>query len=485
MAAANDDGAFTGGANKAAPTALFRSAPDSAAQRHLIAAIAFLAIGALFVLFASVKLAFPTVFDQAAFAGYARLRPMALNLLVHGFGFLLITSISYYLLPRLTGTRLPFESIANANLFVAAGAVAVGVVLVGAGVNTGNDLAEFPLWLDVIFFLSTLVPAVVVTMAIIKRRENTIYPSLAFLAAAQLIYPWLYLVGNLWRLAGVGMQLQNTFMVGGLVTVVLPAGAIAGIYYLVPKDADRPLYSRQLAMAGFWTLLFTGLASGQTRFAGGPSPDWLDTVGAVLSLGLLVTALTVAANVWYTIEGAWEKVQGSPALRLTVAGVAMHLAVTILLAVQGFRAVAAIVGLTIWYDALLIATMLGSMTLLAAGFAYHAYPRMSGRDVYSGSAADRHLKLTLWGIGLASAAGVLTSLVIGMTWTSNVVSGAATNFGDGFITSMGGVRTLLTLNTLPMLVGVLGALMFALNFSRTVTTGGITTSEVLTEPENE
>ncbi len=195
----------------------------------------------------------------------------------------------------------------------------------------------------------------------------------------------------------------------------------------------------------------------------------------------MVTALTVAANTWYTLAGSWDRVTSSPALRLTLAGVAAHVVVSALFAVQGFRAVAAIVGLTVWYDTLMIATLLGSITLLAAGFAYHAYPRMSGRAVYSSFIASRHLKLTVWGMGLATAIGVMTSVAMGMTWSSNVISGAADNFGEGFVASMGNVRTLLKLNILPLLAGALGVVMFAMNFYRTITSGRVTTSEVLTE----
>ena len=285
-------------------------------------------------------------------------------------------------------------------------------------------------------------------------------------------------------MVGVGTQLQNTFMVGGLITVALPAAAWGGVYYLIARDTDRPLYSRSLAMAGFWTLLFAGLASGQTRFVSGPGPDWLDTVGAVLSLGLFVAALTLAVNVWYTLDGSWDAVRTSPTLQLTVAGTAAQVAISALFAVQGFRAVSAIVGLTLWYDTLLFATSLGSMTLFAAGFAYHAYPRMSGRGVFSDFAAKRHLKLTVWGAGLATTLGVIISLVTGMTWTSNVVSGAAANAGEGFFESMAGIRTLLALDTLPILAAVSGALIFAVNLFRTVTSGAATASEILAEVDD-
>jgi cbb3-type cytochrome oxidase subunit 1 len=460
---------------------LLHSEQDSAARRHLLAAVAFLLVGAAVGLAAIIKLSYPSVFDAAGFASYARLRPMAFNLLVHGFGFLFVSSITYYLIPRLTGERLPFEWLANANLAGMAGVVTLGVLGIGAGFNSGGDLAEFGIVLDILFFLGSLIPAAIASLALIRRRENTIYPSLAFAVAASFIYPWLYLVGNLWAVFGVGTQLQNTFMVGGLFGFVFPAAGFAAVYYLVPKESDQPLYSRPLANAGLWTLLFTGLSVGQARFVAGPSPDWLDTVGAVLSLGLLIAALTLAANVWYTLQGAWDRVAESPALRLTIAGVAAHVVLAVLFGVQGFRAVAAIVGLTIWYDVLMLTTLLGSMTLFAAGFAYHAYPRMSGRDVFSGEAAGRHLRLTLWGMGLFLVLGVIAGLVTGMTWASNVVSGAAANTGEGFRTSMGGVRTLLIVANLPLLAGVAGVVGFAANLYRTVTSGAVTTSELLME----
>ncbi len=465
--------------------ALLAGTPDSAARRHLTAAVTFLVIGATVALLAGIKLAFPGVFDQTAVAGYARLRPIALNLLVHGFGFLFITSVTYYLVPRLTGRKLPFEPLANLNLVAAVAIVAAGSVGLGFGLNSGNDLAEFGLLLDILYFLVTLVPGMIVTVALVARRVNTIYPSLAFAAAAQLIYPWLYLVGNLWGLDGVGGQLQDTFMVGGILSVALPAAALAGVYYLIPRDSEQPLFSRPLAMAGFWTLLFTGLISGQTRFVAGPAPDWLDTVGAVMSLGLIITALTVAVNVWYTLDGAWDRITESPALQLTLAGVAGYLFVSVLFGIHGFRSIGTLVGLTVWYETLMLATLLGSMALLAAGFAYHAYPRMSGHAVFSGDAARAHLKLTVWGMGLFVAIGVIAAFTTSMTWTANVVSGAASNFGDGFFESMGSVRTLIRLNLLPLLAGVTAVILFGINYYRTLTSGRATVAESLVEMDDE
>ena len=461
--------------------ALRHSEQDSAARRHLLVAVAFLIAGALVALAAAVKLAYPGVFDAVGFASYARLRPIAFNLLVHGFGFLFVTAVTFYLIPRLTGRRLPFEWLANANLAGMAGVVTIGVLGIAAGFNAGGDLAEFGIVLDILFFLGSLIPAGIAALALIQRTENTIYPSLAFAVAASLLYPWLYLVGNLWAVFGVGAQLQNTFMVGGLFGFVFPAAGFAAVYYVVPKESGQPLFSRPLANAGFWTLLFTGLSVGQTRFVAGPSPDWLDTVGAVLSLGVLIAALTLAANVWYTLQGAWNEVSASPALQLTIAGVVAHVVVSTLAGLQGFRAVASIVGLTVWHDTLMLTTLLGTMVLICAGFAYHAYPRMSGRDVFSSDAASRHARLTVWGMGLFLVFGVIAGLVTGMTWSSNVVSGAAANVGEGFRTSMGGVRTLTIVSILPLIAGVGGAAGFAANLFRTVTGGAVTTSEVLME----
>ena len=181
MAAATND--------NSGPAAVIGGSPDSAARQHLLAAVAFLAIGAVFALLAAVKLAFPEVFDQTSFAGYARLRPIAFNMLVHGFGFMFVSAAAYYVVPRLTGRPIPFEPAARFNVLVAGGAVLVGSLLVAAGVNSGGDLAEFPLWIDVIFFASTLVPASIVTVAVVTRRENTLYPALAFVTAAALVYP--------------------------------------------------------------------------------------------------------------------------------------------------------------------------------------------------------------------------------------------------------------------------------------------------------
>lgn len=451
---------------------------DSAARRHIIASVAFLAVGAAFAILASIKLAFPGVFDQAAAMGYSRLRPVSLNLLVWGFGFSFSTAVAYYLTPRLTGRRLWSEWMTTIGFIGSVALVTVGTATVALGVASGADLAEFPLWIDIPLFLLMLIPAVVVSMTTITRTENTIYVSLAFVLAAVWAGPLFFLIGNLPNITGVGTMLQSTFMVGGVLTMWLPATGMAAAYYVVPKETGNALFSRPLAMGGFWTLVFAGTMTGQNRFGGGPNPAWLESTGAVLGLGLLIAAVAIAVNVWNTFGTDWNTAR-SPALRLTAAGLVFHLVVAAAFALLGFRSVGNVVAFTTWYEGLIIATLLGSTVLMAGGFTYHAFPRLVGRSVFSDEVAARHARLTIWGVGLTAAFLMIAGTLAGLTWISNVTTGAHQNFGVGFVESMGTVRPMYVLAAITSIVAGLGAVVYSLNVYRTYTSGDATAIETL------
>src|SRR3546814_9124185 len=60
------------------------------------------------------------------------------------------------------------------------------------------------------------------------------------------------------------------------------------MYYFVPKQAERPVYSYSLSVVHFWALIFTYMWVGPHHLHYTALPDWTQSVGMVFSVILFV-----------------------------------------------------------------------------------------------------------------------------------------------------------------------------------------------------
>ncbi len=445
-----------------ATTAGTSSGPGWAAHREpaatglMAVACFFLVGGAGLMSVALIKLAVPVLFDEQAFLSYGRLRAAAMLTLVYGFGAVLTKAVAYYLTPRLVGTTMPGQKIALMGGLAYAGLVAVGAATVLLRGPSGPEMSEIPPLIAWPMALLLLIPAGVVTMMIRNRTEEATFVSLLYIMGGVWWFPALHIIGTLPGLEGIGPFLQTSLVTGGLLWVAMPAAALGGAYYTLVKESDRPLYSGQLAKAGFWTLAGTGLVATPIRFLGGPAPDWTETVAVTASLGLIVSGLALMANFVQTLAGHWEAARESLEVRYLMAGASAYTVVMVIIGVTGFRSVSAMVGLTTWHEGLAIALTLVAVPILGLAFLLHAFPRITGRGLVGEVWAERGRRLVLWGGGMCGGIMALAGLISGMTWNWASASGARTNFGSGFAVGASDLHVLYTLAALAALVALGG-----------------------------
>ncbi len=351
------------------------------------------------------------------------------------------------------------------------------------GFGNGGDPFGFPWWLDFPLLGTLLVPLAVTVQTIRTRQEEGIYPSLLFVMAGSLALPAVYLVGNLVNLTALARTLGNVHLLGGSVQLfVIPVG-IGLVYYALPKASDQPLASRQLANVGVWTLVFVGTWSSAGRLVYGPGPDWLDTVAATLGLGLVVAAFATIANVAMTLRGEWARLGEEPVVAASLSSAIWFVAIAILTAVAGFRSVAALVGLTTYWEGVTYGSIFGLGGSLVAAWTYQALPNISGRAVFSSALARRHRRVTVWATGGTVFLLCLAGLASGYAWAGGAFSGQLVAVGDGFDEAARAGSGLIKLAVLTGFFAMLGQLSLAANIARTMTSGRATTGEVLVESE--
>lgn len=455
------------------------SPSDSAARANLFVALGFLLLAAGAWSLAQLKLAFPSFIDDAAILSYGRLRPLAMNASVFGWVTFAGIGAAYYLLPRLTGVQLFQARLAQAFTPVTAVVAAVHILSPWLGFSEGRELLEAPWYLDIALIGVLSVPTVLVTRTLLDRSEPTIFITLWYVVAGLYWLVGTLVISVIPGLTSVASALQGAFAWSSLLGLwVLGLGVGLG-YYVILRETDQPLFSRTLAQAGFWTLAVAQAWVGPVRLVYGPAPDWLETVAVTLSVALFVGAVAVATNYVRTIEGAWDRVSASPALQFTLLGMVGYLVIAALWSISAFRSVAAVVGLTQWWDGISYGIVMFTGLALLAGFYYHAIPRLLGRELHSHDLARANLRLHVVGIGGSMVLLLIAGLVAGFTWAGGAYSGLIPPAGESFSATTDAVGLLWSLLVIFGLLAAAAQLVFVNQMYRTFTSGAPAAQEVL------
>ena len=450
---------------------------DTAARSAMIASLIFLLVAGLLTWLAAVKLAYPAFVDEIAFFSYGRLAPMAQAATVFGFFTFANFGAIYYLLPRLTGARLAMEALAIVGLVASAAITLVGILSIGFGWTDGRVLAEMHWSVDAALGLTYLIPLGVALATVRNRTETSMYVSLWYILAGVIWLPGLMLAGNIPGNTGTGAALQGAFYSSGIIGLWSIGVGIGAIYYVIPKITGKPLFSRPLAIAGFWSLAFVQLWTGGASLVAGPSTDWIESIGIVFNLGMIVPALAVLGNYLGTLDGAWDKLRTSSALQFGIAAAVATVFLAVVSSGQSFRSVNAVLGLTVFASGTRYALLFGAGFFYAASFLSHAIPRSFGRELFSESQGRLALRVALVGVGLTSILTWLSGLVAGYGSLAGAYTGETLNVGKTFGAAAGSANY--GLIALTSFIALAGQVLFALNCYRTITSGVASSQEVV------
>lgn len=412
------------------------SGEDRIAATHFVVGALFLVLGGAIQLLSLISVRFGDLFPIS----YGRLEPAANLTLMVGFAVVSLTGGIYYVLPRLTGTRLVARPLAGLGLLGMTGMTAAGLLAIFLGFGDGSQPFGQPWWLDIPLALVLFVPALVTIATLRSRTEQRSFVTLWFVIGGVVWLPLLYLahlVGELPGSSAVTVAYAETFLSAGFVTMFLVTVGSGLVYYTVVKELDIPLASRQLALAGFWSLGFAGAWWGTAQLMFGPGPDWVAGVGAALGLAFPIGALANAANVSMTLEGSWSGLGEKPGVLSGVLGLYLTVGVAAVAALAGFRSIGSVTSLTAFWEAVEYVALSGVSTLLVAGIAFGALPRLVGRRLETVAKARRFHRLTI-----AGSVGVLISLgaagiTSGYSWIAGPNSGAYINAGEGWAAGLG------------------------------------------------
>ncbi len=450
-------------------------ATENVATAHLLVSSAFLALGGLMTFLAMASVSFLPLSGPLS---YGRLRPMTLLVVMLGWLVPAFAGAAYYLLPRLTGAPLFQPRLAALGLLGTSGLTILGVLWLALGLGDGTEPFGLPWYLDVLILGAVSIPALVTFGTIRNRTEEGVFASLWFVMAAVTWLPGLALVSALPNLAAIGRQLQEVVFSSGFQTLWVTAMGFGIAYYVAVKQTDNPLANRQVAKAGFWSLAFAGAFLGPVQVAFGPTPDWLDSISAVLSLALPVSAIATTAAVATTVDDDWNGAGDRPSLLAVGYGLALAIVASVLSVFGAFSSAAALVGFTAFWDGIQFLVLFGVGGTFLSAFAYQAISPMTGREIDNAN-AGRQIKLVAWGSLTTALFLVVAGILTGFAWTGGSYTGSYTETGEGWAEAMALPDVLIGVAVIGALVTFVGQLLFVRNVVSAITSGTATAQEVL------
>jgi cytochrome c oxidase cbb3-type subunit 1 len=367
-------------------------------------AVAWLLMGSLLALAASIKMHTPEFLSGAAWLTFGRVRPAHLNTMIYGWASMSGIGTVLWLQARLSRVPLPWTHVLVGMGVAWNVIVTIGFIAILAGHGTSVEWLEFPAWVAYMLIAPFLLLAVVAVVMFQKRQVGHVYVSQWYLFGAVFWFPLLYFTAN--QLingevaSGVIQATTNWWFAHNVLGLWLTPIGLAAIYYLIPKTLGRPIHSYYLSLLGFWSLALFYNWAGTHHLIGGPVPVWVTTVGTVGSMMMFVPVVTVAINHHLTMVGHFHKLKFSPVLRFVVFGGMSYTLVSVQGSLQSLRSINEVTHFTHYTIAHAHLGVYAFFTMTMFGAIYYVVPRLTGRDWPSAWLIRVHFWTTAIGIAI-------------------------------------------------------------------------------------
>ena len=344
-------------------------------------AVAWLILGSLAGLTASLKMHWPDWLAAPEWLTFGRIRPAHLNMVIYGWSSLAGVGIALWLIPRLLKTELVGGRYAYAGALVWTMGVFIGVVSILAGYSTGLEWLEFPLFPACFLIVGGALMGIPLILTLRNRKVEHLYVSVWYLGAALIWFPLLYAVANAPGIHfGVEQATMNWWFGHNVLGLWFTPLGLAAAYYFIPKVLGTPIYSYNLSLLGFWSLAFFYSQVGGHHLIGGPVPTWLITLSIVQSMMMIIPVFAVAVNQHMTVVGHFRALQYSPTLRFIVLGAMMYTLASLQGSIEALRSVNTVTHFTHFTIAHAHLGLYGFFAMVMFGSIYFVMPRVIGHE---------------------------------------------------------------------------------------------------------
>ncbi len=451
---------------------------NAVVRAGVIASLFWGVVGFLAGLTIALQLAFPELNFHLPWTNFGRLRPVHTSAVIFAFGGNVLIATSFHVVQRTCRARLagewaPWFIFWGYQLFIVL--AASGYVL---GVTQSKEYAEPEWYIDLWLTIVWVVYLLVFLGTLMKRREPHIYVANWFYLAFIVTIAMLHIVNNLaipvslsgsksYQLfSGVQDALTQWWYGHNAVGFFLTAGFLGIMYYFVPKQANRPVYSYRLSIVHFWSLIFLYIWAGPHHLHYTALPDWAQTLGMTFSIMLWMPSWGGMINGLMTLSGAWDKLRTDPILRMLAVSVAFYGMSTFEGPVMSIKAVNSLSHYTDWTVGHVHSGALGWVGFVSFGAIYYLVPKLWNRErLYSLALVSLHFWTATIGIVLYITAMWVSGILQGLMWRAYDSLGF---LEYSFVETVEAMHPFYVIRALGGLLYLLGAVIMVYNCWRTI-----------------
>ncbi len=382
-----------------------------------------MAIGVLI----AAQLVWPALNFDLPWFSFGRLRPLHTNAVIFAFGGCALFATSYYVVQRTSQARLISDSLAAFTFWGWQAVIVLAAITLPMGFTSAKEYAELEWPIDILLGVVWVSYAIVFLGTVAKRNTSHIYVGNWFYMAFIITVAILHIVNS----AAIPVTLTKSYSAyagtadamiqwwygHNAVGFFLTAGFLGMMYYFVPKQAERPIYSYRLSIVHFWALIATYMWAGGHHLHYSALPDWAQSVGMVMSLVLLAPSWGGMINGMMTLSGAWHKLRTDPILRFLVVSLSFYGMSTFEGPMMAIKTVNALSHNTDWTIGHVHSGALGWVAMISIGATYHMIPRVFGKSgMYSTRLINTHFWLATAGTVLYIIAMWVNGILQGLMW---------------------------------------------------------------------
>jgi cytochrome c oxidase cbb3-type subunit I len=384
-------------------------------------------VGMLVGVIIAAQLAWPELNFDIPWLSYGRLRPLHTNAVVFAFGGSALFATSYYVVQRTCHARLISDGLAGFTFWGWQAIIVAAAITLPLGYTSGKEYAELEWPIDIAIAVVWIAYALVFFGTLWKRQVKHIYVANWFFGAYILTVALLHIVNSAEVPAGflksypvyAGVQdaMVQWWYGHNAVGFFLTAGFLGMMYYFVPKQAGRPVYSYRLSIVHFWALIFTYMWAGPHHLHYTALPDWAQSLGMVFSLILLAPSWGGMINGIMTLSGAWHKLRTDPILKFLIVSLSFYGMSTLEGPLMSIKTVNALSHYTDWTVGHVHSGALGWVAMITIGSVYYLVPKLYGREqMRSVPAMTLHFWIMTLGIVLYITAMWIAGVMQGLMW---------------------------------------------------------------------
>ncbi|PKM44890.1 MAG: cytochrome-c oxidase, cbb3-type subunit I [Gammaproteobacteria bacterium HGW-Gammaproteobacteria-1] len=391
-----------------------------------IMAVVYLVVGTLVGVLIASQLAWPVLNFDIAELTFGRLRPLHTNAVIFAFGGCVLMASGFYSVQRTCSVRMWSNKMAWFTFWGWNTIIVLAVVTLPLGITQGKEYAELEWPIDLMIAVVWLSFAFNFAMTIASRKTSHIYVSNWFFLGMMVMITYLHVVNSL----AIPVELFKSYSVfsgvqdamvqwwwgHNAVGFYLTAGFLGIMYYFVPKQAGRPVFSYRLSVIHFWALMFGYVWLGAHHLQYTALPDWTGSLGAAVSLAMIIPSWGGAVNGMMTLSGAWDKLRTDYILRFLIMSLAFYAMSTFEGPVMSAKTVNALSHYTDWTVGHVHSGALGWVAMVGAGALYHMVEKLWNTRMYSASLVNMHFWMATIGTVVYITAMWVSGIMQGLMW---------------------------------------------------------------------